>query len=559
MIDNPRVFLYMALVFLLMLVWMQWQQDYYVLPDQVSTRTAEVPSTDDSTATAQAPRADVPAPNTTMSSSSSVTPSQTNVTESHAGPVIRVDTDIFAAEISLDGANLSHLALLAYPEKLDTPDAALSLFDSQAGHFLEAQSGLQARETVLAPDHHATYRSEAEHYVLGDADELRVPLVWQSDTLKVTKTYVFQRDRYLIDLRYQIENLSDQAVTLNQYRQFKRGPDAAERSIFSAYSYTGGVVSHPEDKYQKYDFSDMEDQDLKLQAIGGWVAMIQHYFTAAWIPNSEDSEQFYSMVVRNESLPKYILGTTSPAMVIEAGSSLELTSSLYAGPKIQSRMEAASPDLRLTVDFGILTILAQPLFWVLNFIHEYIGNWGWSIVILTLLIKLVFYKLSETSYRSMARMRKLQPRLMALRERYGSDRQKMGTATMELYKKEKVNPLGGCLPIVVQIPVFIALYWVLNESVELRQATFALWIKDLSAKDPFFVLPLAMGVTMFIQQKLNPAPVDPIQAKIFAAMPFVFTVFFAFFPSGLVLYWLTNNVLSITQQYYITRHVLAEK
>ena len=287
--------------------------------------------------------------------------------------------------------------------------------------------------------------------------------------------------------------------------------------------------------------------------------MIQHYFLAAWIPQRNESNAYYSQGVKNYSGQRYVLGLKSPVISIAAGEAARFESKLYVGPKIQSNLEKLAEGLELTVDYGYLTIISQPLFYLLDKINSFVGNWGWSIILVTLLIKAVFYKLAETSYRSMANMRRVQPKMMSIRERYADDKQAQSKAMMELYKKEKINPLGGCLPMVIQIPVFIALYWVLLESVELRQAPFILWINDLSVKDPYFVLPLVMGVSMYVQQKLNPAPVDPIQAKVFMLLPFVFTVFFAFFPAGLVLYWVVNNLLTIAQQWFITKKVLADK
>jgi YidC/Oxa1 family membrane protein insertase len=299
----------------------------------------------------------------------------------------------------------------------------------------------------------------------------------------------------------------------------------------------------------------MEGEPLRLELIGGWSAMIEHYFVGAWVPNQEETNLFYSIVSRSASPRLYTLGMRSPARVVAPGESTVFASELFVGPKLQHRLEQIAPGLELTVDYGYLTVIAKPLYWILEWIHRFVGNWGWSIILLTILIKLAFYKLSETSYRSMAKMRNVQPRMQALRERYGDDKQRMNQALMELYKTEKINPLGGCLPILIQIPVFISLYWVLLESVEMRQAPFIFWIQDLSTKDPYYVLPVLMGITMFAQQKLNPAPIDPVQQKIMMSLPFVFTVFFAFFPAGLVLYWFVNNLLSIAQQWAITKRM----
>ncbi|MDH5613898.1 MAG: membrane protein insertase YidC, partial [Gammaproteobacteria bacterium] len=325
-----------------------------------------------------------------------------------------------------------------------------------------------------------------------------------------------------------------------------------DNSSYFIYTYTGGVISSKDKPYKKISFDDMASENLKQTIEGGWTAMIQHYFLGAWIPQQDVNNYYYTKVLDG---PRYIIGVVTPGVAATTSQPAQLSTQLYVGPKIQKTLENIAPHLELTIDFGWLTILAKPLFWLLNFIESIVKNWGWSIIILTLIIKLAFYKLSETSYRSMANMKRLQPRLMALKERYGDDKQKLHQAMMDIYKKEKINPLGGCLPILVQIPVFIALYWVLLESVELRQADFILWLTDLSAKDPYFVLPVIMGISMLIQQKLNPAPMEPIQQKVMMALPFIFTIFFAFFPSGLVLYWVVNNVLSIAQQWVINKRI----
>jgi YidC/Oxa1 family membrane protein insertase len=304
----------------------------------------------------------------------------------------------------------------------------------------------------------------------------------------------------------------------------------------------------------KQSFDDIQDQNLSRDVVEGWAAMLQHYFVGAWVPPADETQRYYTRALKGE---RYVIGMIGPTLTAAPDSTVTAKSRLWVGPKLQHDMEAIAPGLELTVDYGKLTVIAKPIFWLLEKIHGVVGNWGWAIIILTLLIKLAFYKLSETSYKSMANMRKLAPRLKSLKERYGDDKQKLNQAMMDMYKKEKVNPLGGCLPVLVQIPVFIALYWVLLESVEMRQAPFALWIQNLSAPDPYFILPLIMGATMIIQQKLNPAPMDPMQAKVMMILPIVFTVFFAFFPSGLVLYWVVNNTLSIAQQYVITKRVEA--
>jgi YidC/Oxa1 family membrane protein insertase len=323
------------------------------------------------------------------------------------------------------------------------------------------------------------------------------------------------------------------------------------------YTYTGAVVYNEEIKYEKVDFDDMESQPFKADSTAGWVAMIQHYFLSAWVAEEGQQNLLYSIANTKRYPATYTIGMRSQAQQVEPGQQTEFNAQLYVGPKLVKRLEEIAPGLELTVDYGWLTFLSKPLYWLLSWFHSFVGNWGVAIILLTLMVKAAFFKLSEASYKSMAKMRKVGPRLKTLKERYGDDRQKMNQAMMELYKTEKINPMGGCLPILLQVPVFIALYWALLESVELRQAPFILWIEDLSVMDPYFVLPLIMGASMLIQQKLNPAPPDPVQAKIMMALPIVFTVFFAFFPSGLVLYWVVNNVLSISQQWVITKRIEA--
>ena len=560
--DNQRILLWAALGFLLLQVWTSWRIDYGPRPEPVVTENqpnqqlgqpgVTAPSVDQSgiNQAATASNNDLPTP---------VANGEQAVAQvddgSPAGENVVVTTDTFEVTLSTRGGDINVVKLLQYPTSLETPDDPFVLMSNSNAEYFVAQSGLQSVGGD-APNHHAIYQIEKTQYNLGDQDELRVPMVWQAENgVTVIKTFVFQRDRYLISVEYDIQNNTGAALSFNQYRQLRRKPVTDDETQSFIYTYIGGVVSTDQDPYQKIDFDDFDDAGNQTSTKGGWAAIIEHYFLGAWIPGQEETNSIYTMS-RDQ---RYIIGLQSEAIQVPAGGTGSLQSGFFVGPKIQDRMKAVAPKLDLTVDYGFLSVIAKPIFWLLNKIHSIVGNWGWAIVGVTMCIKLIFYKLSEASYRSMARMRKLQPQLASLKERHGDDRAKMGQATMDLYKKEKVNPLGGCLPIMVQIPVFISLYWVLLESVELRQAPWILWIQDLSLKDKFYVLPLIMGITMFIQQKLNPAPVDPIQAKVFMAMPFVFTIFFAFFPAGLVLYWVVNNTLSIAQQYYITRHVLAEK
>ena len=561
---NPRVLIYAALGFLLLQIWTSWQIDYGPKPQPpqpVATGdTVAVPDTQGAVTDN-----DLPSPATAVVTNpiSTDTPGvAAPVSEDQSAPVsnqqVRVLTDTIDVTLGTRGGDINGVKLNLYPTSIDTPDDPFVLMSDQPDLYFIAQSGLQSRGPE-SPNHHAMFTVDKTEYVLQEGEqELRVPLRWQgTDGTTVVKTYVFKRDSYEIRIEYEVTNNSAAPWTVNQYRQLRRKPVTDDEQQAFIYTYIGGVVSTPDDRYQKIKFDDFDEPENNQRVTGGWAAIIEHYFVGAWIPGPEETNSFYTKKLASPE--RYIIGMQSDAVTVQPGATETLTTSIFAGPKIQERMRKVAEHLDLTVDYGMLSFIAKPIFWLLQKLHGILGNWGWAIVGVTMVIKLIFYKLSEASYRSMARMRKLQPQLVSLKERYGDDRAKMGQATMELYKKEKVNPLGGCLPILVQIPVFISLYWVLLESVELRQAPWILWIRDLSLMDKFYVLPLIMGVTMFIQQRLNPAPIDPIQAKVFMVMPILFTFFFAFFPAGLVLYWVSNNTLSIAQQYYITRHVLAEK
>jgi YidC/Oxa1 family membrane protein insertase len=547
--DNQRIFLLIALSFVLLLMWAAWQEDYGPrrTPPPVETVEAPTPTPAARPDVPPAPPADVPALPEAAPPAIAAPPMDRVLPSAQR---VRVITDVLDVEIDTRGGDVRRADLLAYPAEPRRPEPVRLLADGPTDLFV-AQSGIVS--SAPAPDHHAQYEAEVAEYRLGPGvDELQVPLRWVSpEGVEVVKTYTFRRDSYMIESAFAVSNGSAVPWSGRQYRQLQR-VDTVRRDNFFIYTYTGGVVYSPETKYEKISFDDMRAKPLNRIMQNGWAAMIQHYFVAAWVPDPQEPHVYYSNPV---DASRVVLGVMGPEVALAPGEAATLGSRLVIGPKLQDRLADIAPGLDLTVDYGMLTFISQPLFWLLKGIYSIVGNWGWAIILLTLMIKLVFYKLSETSYKSMANMRRLQPRLQALKERYGDDRQKMNQAMMEIYKKEKINPLGGCLPILVQIPVFIALYWVLLESVELRQAPFMLWIRDLSAPDPYYVLPLIMGASMLAQQKLNPAPLDPIQQKIMMALPIVFTVFFAFFPAGLVLYWVVNNVLSIAQQYVITKRV----
>lgn len=546
-----------------MSLWQAWQDDYGPKPPLSALEQTVTPTS-----------ADIP----TGMPTSSGQPTNTNTAPVVTGKLITVKTDLYNLEIDTKGGTLVNLDLLKYPvDKKDTKADVLDtlkdtvgmdkteknlkpirLFNNRPEDIFLAQSGLiSASNPAQAPDHHSIFNATQDQYTLVEGQNtLEIPLTWTDNHgLTVTKHYTFTRGSYVVNLDQQIINNTQNPWTGSQYTQFLRTPyvDPAGNNFIR--TYAGAVVYTEENKYQKVDFGDMVDENLKLTTNGGWSAMIQHYFAAAWIPPADQENHFYSKAL---DANQFIIGSSSKDITVAPNAQAKLTAQLFTGPKIQPILEKTAKGLELTVDYGWLTIVAKPIYNLLNFIHSYVGNWGFSILGVTLCIKLLFFPLSAASYKSMAKMRKIQPRLKELQERYKDDRQLFNQKMMAMYKEEKVNPLGGCLPILVQIPVFISLYWVLVETVELRQAPFALWIQDLSSQDPYYILPILYGITMKIQQGLNPAPIDPIQAKIMKMFPIVFTFFFLFFPAGLVLYWIMNNTLSILQQWYITKHIVGE-
>ena len=553
--DNLRLILVFSLAFILLLLWQAWQQDYGPKPltDSKPPSSQSVPPATTEAPTPKTPEEVPTAPVAKTEEAISKSSVPTVKDADQATSAVNVVTDLYRIEIDTKGGTIRNLFLNDYPVTLKNPDEKFQLMSPTLPNIYLAQSGLLGNDKDLAPSHQSTFRVNKELFELEDGkDTLSVDLIWQESDITVTKRFIFTRGSYLVEVKHILENGSEEGWTGREYRQLMRTRPGENSGSQFIYTYTGGAIYSPEEKYEKISFDEMDDGKLERVITDGWLAMLQHYFLAAWIPPRNQKEHFYTNVYPGG---RYVLGAYSPAVTVPPGGVHTFSTGFVAGPKLQEELAEMATGLDLSVDYGWLTILSQPIFWLLKWIYSFLGNWGWSIIVLTLLIKLAFYKLSETSYKSMANMRKLTPRIQALRDRYGDDKARLNQAMMDFYKKEKINPLGGCLPILVQIPVFIALYWVLLESVELRQAPFILWIKDLSIKDPFFVLPLVMGVSMFIQQKLNPAPPDPLQAKIMMSLPFVFTIFFAFFPAGLVLYWVVNNILSIAQQWYITRKI----
>lgn len=546
--DNARVIAAIVFAGSIILLVDAWIRANAPPPREVAPTTAEAPSAT-SESTVPEVTVDTSSTNTTpaVSAPSPATPS---------APTVTVRTDLYKATISTRGGVLQQLELLEHYSK-DNPDTNLQLFRTNEERTYVAQSGLIGNGL---PNHSTRYQINGDRFELQPgAEELAVELrALDASGYDVVKRYTFRRGSYVIDVDYEITNKSGQPLAAHGYFQLLRDGNPAAGDSKMMPTFTGGAVYTDESKFTKVDFDDMDKGKVKYprKAEDGWAAIVQHYFVAAWLPKQGTPREYFTKA-RGNNL--YAVGTIVPIEQIAPGAVGEVSARLYAGPQDQEVMAAVAPGLELTVDYGWLTVIAAPLFWLLSAIHEWVGNWGVAIILLTVIIKLLFYPLSAASYKSMAKMRVLAPKLQSLKETYGDDRQRMQQAMMELYKTEKINPLGGCLPILVQIPVFIALYWVLMASVELRNAPFILWIDDLSAKDPFYVLPVLMGLSMIVQSWLSPTPPDPVQAKIMKIMPVVFSIFFFFFPAGLVLYWLVNNILSILQQWRITRVIERSK
>jgi YidC/Oxa1 family membrane protein insertase len=538
--DSQRLILFFVFSVSVFFLLDAWQRDQQGSPPAATEpgRKAEAPA---------APT--VPTPGDKLVASQAVKPPEGSGALV-PGDAIKIDTDFLRAEISTVGGDLRELELKAHRGTVEKGHN-YELYQNKPGHVYVAQTGLIGDDL---PNHRTVYAAQAREYRLAaDADTVEVRLeAPAAHGVRVAKIYRFHRGSYVIDVAHEIVNQSATTIQPFGYFQLLRDGTPPDGDSAMLPTYTGAAVYTEKEKFQKVAFGDMDKGKIPYpkNSNDGWVAMLQHYFLSAWLPKNGTPREFYT---RKLDGGLYAAGVILPAGSIEPGKSAVLAAQLYAGPQEQDKLAKLAPGLDLTVDYGWLTIIAVPLFWVLSWFYRWVGNWGIAIILLTVVIKLLFYPLSEASYRSMAKMRVLAPKLQRLKEQYGSDRQRLQQAMMELYKTEKINPLGGCLPIVVQIPVFIALYWVLLASVELRHAPFALWIKDLATPDPWFVLPILMGATMIIQTRLNPEPPDPVQAKVMKIMPIAFSVFFFFFPAGLVLYWLVNNVLSIAQQWHINR------
>ena len=555
MLDNIRLGLYAILVILSFLMWTAWNTDYPKKQTIASQTQANVTSSEriapalansfsqtnvqDKTATSQtAVSSIVPAPLA-------------------KGEMISITTDVFNVKIDTRGGDIVEVNLLKYPAELGSSTPFLLMNDDAKTRYI-AESGLLSTNGPDTSKEQALYTTPNLTYTLEpNQRNLLVKLNWERNGIKVTKIFTFVRDSYQIQVAYQIDNQSQQTWQGSLYTQLMRTntPPSNHSGLMNLTTYFGAAISTPEKRFEKIPFKSMQETTLKQMVQGGWAAMIQHYFISAWVPEKTAPNSYYTHVT---SSGLYTIGMVGQPLTVAPGASSIVDAKLYAGPAIADRLEAATPGLQLTIDYGWFWFISVAIFWMMQKIYNVIGNWGWSIVLVTLIIKLLFYQLSNKSYRSMSAMKKLQPKIERLKERLGDDRQKLTQETLNLYRQEKVNPMSGCLPILIQIPVFIALYWVLVESVQLRQAPFILWINDLSKPDPYYILPLLMGISMFLQQRLNPPPPDPMQAKVMMMMPIVFTILFANFPAGLMLYWFVNNSLSFLQQWHIMHRMEKE-
>jgi len=544
--NTQKLFLFIAIFLTVFLLWDKWELTQSTDENgNLITQTQLIDNSSSSEKTDVPLASDIPAAEVSVTDDSTPSVSESNIDSSY----ITVVTDLLTIQISHKGGTIISAYLNEYPNSLNSDDK-FQLLSNSPDMIFHAQSGLIPAEQM--PTHQDEYFSERQDYFLQGDNELVVPLTWTGNNgVSVTKNFHFKRNSYVVDVDYEVKNnsLSDQVVS--SYTQLAHGtPKESGGFMMGMQNFNGGAVYNDEEIFEKIDFEDF-DSTPKMVSVGGWAAMIQHYFFTAWIPNEKEKHTFSTKSSRNN----YLLTTVNPGVSIAAGTSANIgKNQLYIGPKEHVRLEQLAPGLDKTVDYGFLFIVAKPLSVFLHWIYSFVQNWAISIILVTLAIKLAFYKLSEKSFRSMAGMKKLAPRLQKIKETYEGDKQKIGKKTMELYRTEKINPAAGCLPILVQIPVFISIYWVLIEMVELRQTPF-LYLPDLAAKDPYFILPLIMGASMWFQQRLNPPPADPIQARIMQMLPVVFTVFFLWFPSGLVLYWVTNNVLSIAQQVYINKKI----
>jgi YidC/Oxa1 family membrane protein insertase len=569
MTANLRVFLWVMLGMVVFVNYQTWMHDYPAESSTNATRVEGGPPAAalDSTAPTAGPATGAAGstPGNSGASAGSTAaagagvaaaPVAESLADNAAGAAaghVHVRTDVLDVDVSLAGGEIERADLLAYPMAKNTPDVPVRLLNRDTpGSLYVLQSGLAGVDGESAPTHQATYTADTASLTLAPGqNEVRLPLHWtDGHGVTVTKTLIFHRDDYQIGLEYAIHNGSGSAWSFAPYEQILRYNVPIERSYFrvDSYAFKGPAISDGR-KFEKLDIT--KSATLDQSVTGGWIAALQQHFVTAVVPPA-DVPYHYTLRTQGQ---EFLLSATGPTQSLAAGADATTQASLWVGPKLQKQLDLVGPKLSLVTDYGTLSVVSRPLFWLLDHVHLLVGNWGFTIVIVTLLLKLLFYPLSEASGRSMAKMKALSPRLTQLRETYKDDREKLNRAMMELYQREKVNPLAGCLPMVIQIPVFLAFYWVLRDSVEIRQAPFIFWINDLSSRDPLFVLPALMAAAMFVQYKLNPQVGDPVQQKVFMVMPLAMSVTFAFFPAGLVLYWVTNTVLSILQQWNINRRI----
>ena len=554
MMDTQRLIALSVFAFASIVLWEAWQK--HNAPKIVPPSTSTVPAAPSSPANVAAPSASSASPRAPIPA----VPGASAPSNAHGEPVT-VKTDLLEVELSTLGGDIRRVTMKNVHSALDRTQP-LTLMEPDPKHYFVTQSGLLGDGM---PTHKSAYEAAQRSFALAEGKD-SVEVVFKArdvNGVDVTKRYTFRRGSYVIDVAYDVANKSDKPLAPYAYFQFLRDANppseqAAQTSAFAGVTtFTGPAVYTDEAKFHKIDFGDIAKgkQTHAKKAKDGWIGIIQHYFVSAWLPKAGAEREYFTTKV-GENL--YTAGVTMPVGTIAPGGTATVDVPVYIGPQETETLEKVAPGLNLAVDYGWLYVLAAPLFWVLKWIHGVVGNWGWSIILLTIFIKLIFYPLNARAGRSMAQMKVLGPKMEKLKQLYGDDRQKLNQAMMELYKTEKINPLGGCLPIVVQIPVFIALYWVLLASIELRHAPWLGWIQDLSAPDPYFILPVIYAVSMFVQTKLNPQPADPVQAKVMLMMPIVFSVFFLFFPAGLVLYWVVQNLLTILQQWHINRTLAAE-
>ncbi len=543
--DNMRLLVWATFSLLLWLTYQSWVAQYPAVVEEIPQSIAGINETSSLPVISSA---ELP-----LLNDSSLAPTLP-ATEQGPRQPIRVQTDVLDIVIDEQGGDLVRADLPNYPIEKNS-NTLVRLLDFDQDEKWVFQTGLRSAAGDNEPNHLAQFSANSnQHNLAAGAEELVVVLDWQdTGPVRARKVYTFRRGQYAVDLKIILENTGDEVWRGASYGQIVRRHNPIDRSFTSvdSYSFTGPVL-YDGNEYEKLDVEDLIDEPVSHNTLtGGWLASIQHHFLAAIVPPSAESFN-YQATARGQD---YFLTAVSDIIEIPARGTHEFSLNLFVGPKLQEQLAAAGPELDLTVDYGMLTILAQPLFWLLQKVHSYVGNWGWAIIIVTMLIKLAFYKLTATSGRSMAKMRTLQPRMKALQETYKDKREELSRHMMELYKREKVNPAAGCLPILIQMPFFFAFYWVLIETVEIRQAPFMFWLDDLSSRDPYYVLPVLMGAAMLLQTRINPAPPDPMQARIMQIMPVAMSVFFAFFPAGLVLYWLTNTALSILQQWHINKGI----